>query len=52
MKLIGQTSGAEAVVSSTNLITDNVGTVIGSFNVPYQDNESFGQFQTGRNFLC
>ena len=34
MKLKGQTSGAEATITSVRLITDNVGTLIGSLYIP------------------
>jgi hypothetical protein len=34
MKLKGQTSGAEAIITSVRLVTDNVGTLIGSLYIP------------------
>jgi len=46
-ELIGQTSGARAIVSSVRLVSDDVGTLIGSFFVP----EEPIQFETGvKNF--
>jgi len=44
MKIRGQTSGAEATITASRLITDNVGTLIGSFFVPdgkYAENPQF-----------
>ena len=49
MILRGQTSGAEATVTNVNLITDRVGTVIGCFNVPGEEDVSDQTFNTGRN---
>ena len=49
MILRGGTTGAEATVQGINLQTDNVGTLIGSFNVPGPNEEEFSQFNTGRN---
>lgn len=34
MKLVGETSGAEAIVSDVRLISDNTGVLIGSMNIP------------------
>ena len=34
MTLRGQSSGAEATITTTRLISDNVGTLIGSFFIP------------------
>ena len=39
--LIGESSGARATVSNVRLVTDNVGTVIGSFFVPETGNVFF-----------
>jgi hypothetical protein len=47
MILKGVTSGATAVVTDVRLITDNVGTLIGSFNIPNPNNTSNPKFQTG-----
>ena len=49
MRLIGQTSGAEATVTSVRTITDRVGTIIGSFRVPSSNNSSNQIFETGRS---
>ncbi len=46
MKLKGQTSGAEAIVSDVRIITDGVGTVIGSFFIP-DPNKSGIRFESG-----
>ena len=46
MKLKGQTSGAEAVVSNIRLVTDNVGTIIGSVFIP-DPNKSGIKFESG-----
>lgn len=46
MKLIGETSNATAVVKDIKLITDGVGTVIGSFRIPNTDNNT----QIGERF--
>ena len=51
MMLVGQTSGAQATVSDVRLITDQVGTLIGSFRVPDSSNSSNPIFETGRNRL-
>jgi len=39
--LVGQTSGAKAQVTKVRLITDNIGTIIGSFFVPQSTTLSF-----------
>ena len=49
MILRGRTSGAEARVVSVRLITDRVGTLIGSFSVPDGANASNPTFETGRS---
>ena len=49
MILRGQTSGAEAVVSRLALVTDRVGTVIGSYRVPDSSNTANPTFETGRS---
>ena len=41
MKLIGETSKAEAVVKDIRLITDNNGVLIASINIPNADNPKF-----------
>ena len=48
MRLTGQTSGAEAVVSDMRLITDEKGTLIGSFFIPDINlTQTAPQFETG-----
>ena len=49
MILRGQSSGAQARVTNVRLITDNVGTLIGSYRVPDTDNLSNPTFETGNN---
>jgi len=39
--LVGETSGAKAQVTKVRLITDNIGTIIGSFFVPQSNTLSF-----------
>jgi len=51
MVLVGQSSGAQAVVSNVRLITDRLGTLIGSFRVPDTANETNPAFETGRNMF-
>ena len=46
MRLVGQTSQAQATVSQVRLITDRVGGLIGAFEVPNSDSVSF---ENGRN---
>ena len=48
MLLRGQSSGAEATVSNVRLVTDRLGTIIGSFLVPNGNNASNPIFETGR----
>ena len=47
MKLRGQTSGAEAVVSDIRLITDTIGVLIGSFYIPNPNVFGNPRFETG-----
>ena len=49
MVLRGRTSGAEATVTSVRLITDRVGTLIGSYRVPDPSSVSNPTFDTGRS---
>ena len=42
-------NGAEATVTNVRLVSDNVGTMIGSFFVPDSSNVSNPLFETGRN---
>ena len=51
MRLVGRTSGAQATVSNIRLITDRLGTLIGSLEVPNSDNPANPVFQTGRSRL-
>jgi hypothetical protein len=44
-------NGAEAVVTSVRLISDNVGTIIGSYFIPDSANISNPLFETGRNIF-
>ncbi len=45
----GQTSGAVATLSNLRLITDNVGTLLGSYMVPDGNLAGNPQFETGRS---
>jgi len=45
------TNGAEAVVTNVRLVTDNVGTLIGSYFVPDSSNIANPIFETGRNIF-
>ena len=47
MKLRGQTSGAEAVISDIRLITDTIGVLIGSFYIPNPNVFGNPRFETG-----
>jgi len=49
MTLRGLSSGAEAKVTNVRLVTDRVGTLIGSYRVPDPTNTAFPIFETGRN---
>lgn len=51
MILTGQSSGAEAKITSRRLVTDRVGTLIGSYRVPSSDDPSAPTFETGRSML-
>jgi len=51
MILRGASSGAEAKVTSRKLITDRIGTLIGSYRVPSSDDDSVTPFETGRSVL-
>jgi len=48
MILVGQTSGAQARVTNVRLISDRIGTLIGSFRVPDTENTTNPTFETGR----
>tara|TARA_B100002019_G_scaffold104602_1_gene89984 strand:- start:3201 stop:10820 length:7620 start_codon:yes stop_codon:yes gene_type:complete len=45
--LVGQTSGARAVVSDRRLLTDNVGNIQGTFFVPSPKNDANPRWSTG-----
>jgi hypothetical protein len=47
MKLIGQTSGAEATVTDIKLVTDTLGFLKGCFEIPDPNKESNPRFETG-----
>ncbi len=47
MKLRGQTSGAEAIISDVRLITDTIGVAMGSFFIPNPNVFGNPRFQTG-----
>ena len=49
MILRGNSSGAEAVVTRIALVTDRVGTLIGSYRVPDSANTANPTFETGRS---
>ena len=51
MVLRGVNSGAEAVVTDVRLITDRVGTLIGSFRVPSSADPEAPVFETGNNIF-
>ena len=51
MILKGANSGAEAKVISRRLITDRIGTLIGSYRVPSSDDPAAPTFETGRSVL-
>ena len=51
MLLIGQTSGAQATITDVRMMTDQLGTLIGSFRVPDSQNTENPIFETGRNRL-
>jgi hypothetical protein len=45
--LVGQTSGARAIVRDRRLLSDNVGTLIGTFFIPSPKNDSNPRWATG-----
>ena len=49
MILTGQSSGAQAKVITIRMVSDRIGTVIGSYFVPNPDNPSNPTFETGRS---
>ena len=48
LKLVGQTSNAQASISNVRLRTDNVGSVIGSFFIPNPNGITAPKFETGK----
>ena len=53
MRLVGQTSGAEATVSDFRLVTDEKGALIGSLYIPNSTLPTVPQFRTGvKTFRC
>ena len=51
MTLRGQTSGAQATITTTRLVSDNVGTLIGSFFIPDSSIAENPQFTSGNKSL-
>ena len=51
MKLIGQTSGAEATVTDVRLISDSVGTLVASYEIPNPNIDANPRFETGTKTL-
>jgi len=51
MKLVGQTSGAQATVSNVRLITDTLGNMKSCFNIPNPNNAANPRFETGTKTL-
>ena len=51
MIIRGETSGAEATVISVDLISDEVGSLTGSFRVPDPTVSGNPKFETGRSTL-
>ena len=47
MKLIGQTSGAEATVTDVRLISDSIGSLSACFNIPNPNVDANPRFETG-----
>jgi hypothetical protein len=51
MKLVGSSSGAQAAITNVRLISDRVGTIIGSYRVPDSANSANPVFETGRSIF-
>jgi hypothetical protein len=49
MVIYGESSGAQAIVTNVDLVTDRVGTLIGSYRVPNNRIEESPRFETGRS---
>jgi len=50
-KLVGQTSGAQATITSLKFISDAAGTLIGSLYIPNPKYQTNPQFRTGTNTI-
>ena len=48
LKLVGQTSNAQASVSNLRLRTDNMGSILGSFFIPNPNDITTPKFETGK----
>ena len=51
MKLIGQTSGAEATVTDVRLISDSIGTLTSCYEIPNPNVDANPRFETGTKTL-
>ena len=51
MKLVGQTSGAEATVSEVRLISDNIGQLTACYHIPDPNSNANPRFETGTKTL-
>jgi outer membrane protein W len=51
MRLIGQTSGAQATITNVRLISDLSATLIGSFFIPNPNSNIHPRFETGTKVL-
>ena len=51
MLLTGQSSGAQATISSVRLISSLSGSLLGSFFIPNPNNNTFPSFETGRSLF-
>ena len=51
MLLTGQTSGAQASISSVRLISSLSGSLLGSFFIPNPNNNTFPSFETGKSLF-
>ena len=48
LKLVGETSNAQATITNVRLRTDNIGSVIGSFFIPDPNIQTSPKFETGK----
>ena len=51
MKLIGQTSGAEATISDVRLISDSIGQLTACYEIPNPNIDANPRFETGTKTL-